>query len=338
MKYFDANVVVAVVILLISSVCHVSCNDAGKGSHVVAHETKAMRKHDSAHGKSIQHVEISSSGKKDHFSPRPGSDISNENQAEILRCHDQANCIIPELQLEIKLKVYMCKHTAKHGVRFYYLVREGLSLHPNVEILTSFADIDEADYILFLPGSSPWLKTECTSPHLSSRLIVLDEFDFHGPLFIPTVDKYKARLTNQSNLVQPYTPPIDPLHPTATKPSWYFMYFKRSYVSKRNGVLGYYPHVFKHRVFPLTYSIAELYIPHEFNTHVMQRGIDVMCTLRGNKRMTTRQRVQDWVGEYVQVNNIENAVTAQVSSALFTCTFTSDTILLLLCVAPLHMD
>ena len=51
--------------------------------------------------------------------------------------------------MQQKLKVYYCKHPVRYGVRFYYLVREGLLLHPNVDFTH---DIEAADYIVYLPG------------------------------------------------------------------------------------------------------------------------------------------------------------------------------------------
>lgn len=78
---------------------------------------------------------------------------------------------MPELQLEKKFKVYYCARTA-YGVRFYYLVHEGLLLHPNI-VLTP--DIEEADVVVYLPTSSPWHKSECGSDKYYSKLLVLDE-------------------------------------------------------------------------------------------------------------------------------------------------------------------
>ena len=53
----------------------------------------------------------------------------------LLRCRDQAGCLVPHLQLATPLRVYMCKHPARHGVRFYYLVAEGLRAHPGVTLV-----------------------------------------------------------------------------------------------------------------------------------------------------------------------------------------------------------
>ena len=62
-------------------------------------------------------------------------------------------------------------------------------------------------------------------------------------------------------------------------------------------------------MYPLTYSIAEAYVqPHSFN---VRREIDILCTLRGSKLMTTRQRVSDWVALYGQTRNVQNIVTKQ---------------------------
>ena len=93
------------------------------------------------------------------YSPRNGTDISASNQFAVLMCPNQSKCIVPELQLKVKYKIYMCKHPTKQGVRFYFLTREGLLLHPNVEMVT---DISTADYVVYLPGMI--LAARCTIP------------------------------------------------------------------------------------------------------------------------------------------------------------------------------
>ena len=89
-------------------------------------------------------------------SPSNGTDILTD-PIQILRCFNQTLCIQPELQLQVSFKVYMCKHI-NFGVRFYFLIREGLLLHPNVQLVP---EINLADLIIYLPGSSDWTKSEC---------------------------------------------------------------------------------------------------------------------------------------------------------------------------------
>lgn len=224
------------------------------------------------------------------ISPRVGTDISLENQMSLLLCPNQAKCIIPELQLQKKLKIYLCKHPTRHGVRFYYLAREGFMLHPNVELLPESA-INTADFIIYLPGSSPWHLTEVKNVSFAKRLIVLDEFDGHT-LFSPGYPKEEH--------IKYYGGPSAP---------WYYMYFKRSYVRRLDGLFQGYPHLIQHEVYPLTYSIAEAYIPQHFNS---KREIEILCTLRGSKSMTTRLRVQTWVSEYGKERSIQNIITGEV--------------------------
>lgn len=106
-----------------------------------------------------------------NISPRKGTDISEGKHIEILQCPNQSSCIVPELQLLEKTKVYFCKHPVRGGVRFYFLTREGLLLHPNV-ILVDESEIDTAEYIIYLPGSAPWGKSEvcydCLLDHMIS--------------------------------------------------------------------------------------------------------------------------------------------------------------------------
>ena len=106
-------------------------------------------------------------------SPTKGTEISSDikGMVNLIKCHNQSACVMPELQLQKKFKVYYCARTA-YGVRFYYLIHEGLLLHPNI-ILTP--DIDDADVIVYLPTSSPWQKSECGNEKYFSKLVVLDE-------------------------------------------------------------------------------------------------------------------------------------------------------------------
>lgn len=225
------------------------------------------------------------------YSPRPGSDISEANQMNLLQCPNQSSCIVPELQLKIKTRVYFCKHPIRGGVRFYFLAREGFLLHPNVEMVEE-SEMNSADYIIYLPASAPWQKSECNaSIHTSKKMIVLDEFDGVTPLYSP--------LPTFKEMVATYGPSL----------IWYFLYFKRSYVGRRNGEFIKYAHAHKHDIYPLTYPLAEAYIQLKFN---QVREIDIMCTLRGSKEMSTRLRAQEWVTEYVQARGITNAITGQV--------------------------
>lgn len=221
------------------------------------------------------------------ISPRTGTDISKNQQMAVLHCPNQSKCIVPELQLEVKLKVYFCKHPARQGVRFYFLMKEGLLLHPNVELVS---DMYTADYVIYLPGSAPWHKTECTNISLANKMIVMDEFD--GPsLYAPRPTK--------ALLAQAYGPSM----------IWYFMYFKRSFVTRKDGRFIRYPHFSVPDVYPMTYALAEAYLQHEFN---FDRGIDILCTLRGSAAMSTRQRVQQWVAEYGVDRKVENIISAQI--------------------------
>ena len=101
-------------------------------------------------------VEDSSKKHSQWKSPSNGTDILTD-PIQILRCFNQTLCVQPQLQLQVSFKVYMCKHI-NFGVRFYFLVREGLLLHPNVQLVP---EINLSDLIVYLPGSSEWTKSEC---------------------------------------------------------------------------------------------------------------------------------------------------------------------------------
>lgn len=113
------------------------------------------------------------------FSPSNGTDIITHPIA-VIKCANQTLCVSPKLQLQEMYDVYYCKHLG-HGVRFFYLVKEGLLLHPNIRLVD---DINKAQIIVYLPVSAPWEKSECNDIKLKSKTIVLDEGD--GPeLFLP---------------------------------------------------------------------------------------------------------------------------------------------------------
>ena len=117
-------------------------------------------------------------------SPREGTDVSTDAlQMAALHCPNQSKCIVPALQLQTKLKIYYCKHPVRQGVRFWNLIHEGLLMHPNVELLAE-SELSQADFVIYLPGSAPWHRTECANVTLSDKMIVMDEFDFHN-LYYP---------------------------------------------------------------------------------------------------------------------------------------------------------
>lgn len=146
-------------------------------------------------------------------SPSNGTDISNPMPG--IKCINQTLCIEPALQLQKQYNVYMCKHI-DYGVRFFYLIREGLLLHPNINLIS---DITQAELIVYLPGSSEWKKSECGMFKYMDRMIILDEGD--GPeLFFPpglSGDEYRFNPDKKNNKL------------------YYLTYFKRSYVKRENG-------------------------------------------------------------------------------------------------------
>jgi hypothetical protein len=106
------------------------------------------------------------------FSPSNGTDVITHPIA-VIKCANQTLCVSPKLQLQEMYDVYYCKHLG-HGVRFYFLVKEGLLLHPNIRLVD---DINTAQVIVYLPVSAPWDKSECSDLKLKSKTIVLDEGD-----------------------------------------------------------------------------------------------------------------------------------------------------------------
>jgi hypothetical protein len=109
--------------------------------------------------------------------PRNGTDISSHaRQQEILRCPNQAKCIVPELRLEREFKVYFCKNPKDTGLRFYFLAREGFLMHPGVKMVNTTAEADLLVLVSYSPGGD-WSKTECSAPQDAQKLIILNEGD-----------------------------------------------------------------------------------------------------------------------------------------------------------------
>jgi hypothetical protein len=237
----------------------------------------------------------SSSSSSSSSSTSISSPPSYDFDTSFLTCANQSLCLTPLLQVNIPIKLYLCKHTSQGGVRFFYLVRDGLLLHPHVHLVDQL-NFDLIDYLIYLPNSSPWPKSECGDPRYASKLIVLDEFD--GSLnFAPFANK-EERLKHY---------PVDP-HSKA--PLWNFLFFKRSYVRREDGVFIGYPHLAKKDVYPMVYSIASGYLQDTFN---QQRDREIACTLRGSDNQLTRLRVQQWVADYITTRNLTNSTHGEVT-------------------------
>lgn len=197
-----------------------------------------------------------------------------DNIDKLLKCVNQSSCILPSLEVTVRFKIYLCKRLSRIGIRFYTLVKEGFIRHPAVDLVSSIID---AEYVIYLPGSTPWHKTECSDTYLSNRLVVLDEFD-GASAFMPA--------TSQEDLLLKYG-----------NASWNFMLFKRSYVQRKNGTFKSYPFHHRKDFFPMTYSIADSYISNSFNHN---RSFKIVCTLRGDpKYQPSRLRVIEWLTEYM---------------------------------------
>lgn len=213
-------------------------------------------------------------------SPGEGTDIL-KNPRQLLEIYNQSRAIIPKLELDHDFNVYFCKHLG-HGVRFYFLTRESLLLHPRIHLVNH---PHQAQYVVYLPVSAPWHKTECSLPSYRNKTIILDEGD--GPGLFEVND-------NAGN---------------------WFLYFKRSFVSRQNGIFhGYMPYVSRGNIFPMTYTTAEAYIKLQYNKFA-NRDLEIVCTLRGSNHDPVRLRVREWIEEYVRARGIKKAIAGQINAA-----------------------
>lgn len=222
---------------------------------------------------------------------KEGSNSNSNNKASekdtskpaILRCHNQTQCIPPKLQLQRSFNVYYCKHIA-YGVRFFYLIREGLLLHPLINLVDS---PEAADYLVYLPVSAEWEKSECNKDQYRNKTIVLDEGDW-PQLFDP---------------------------PTPSTGGKFPLYFKRSYVQRSDGMFQrYMGYLEREDVLPLTYTIMEAYVRSDFNL-LPARNIDIVCTLRGGPADPARDRIRRWVEEYGKSRELKSFIAGEVNHA-----------------------
>jgi hypothetical protein len=220
-----------------------------------------------------------------------------QKPATLIRCSNQTRCLSPITQIKRTYKLYFCKHK-NHGVRFFYLAREALLLHPRVKLV---ATPEEAEYIIYLPVSADWGKTECNNPAYMNKTIILDEGDYPS-LFEPSRAEMQA---------------IHKLYPRlAERKTYYHMYFKRSCVKRQAGEFLKYMNYFREKndIFPMTYTIMESYVKPDFNL-VSDRDYELVCTLRGSKQDPARLRVQQWVEEYAISRKLKKYIGGAVNHA-----------------------
>lgn len=218
-------------------------------------------------------------------SPSNGTDLSHP--ISLLKCKNQTRCIEPYLQLRREYKVYLCKKVA-YGVRFYYLVNEGLLHHPNIVLVD---DPDVADVIVLLPESSPWQKSECSRMGYRKKTVILDETD--GPNLLELPQQLHGGVRD------------------------WLLYFKRSFVRRRNGeFMGYMPYLLKHSgVLPMTYTIVDAYVRPTYK-FLKERDMEIVTTLRGHAHDPTRLRIRNWVEEYCKSRRIiSRCIVGQVNQA-----------------------
>ncbi len=224
------------------------------------------------------------------ISPYNGTDISDSS---IINCHNQTSCIKPQLQLSKIFNVYFCKaippnSKIRYGIRFYYLIEEGLMRHPKINLVKRK---DEAEVIVYLPFSSYWEFSECNDLKDKNKTIVLDEEDKASRLF--------NRTTNVTTGLR--------------SDSDWLGYFKRSYTHRPSGKsIGYMPYLSNPEVHPLTYTIADNYVRNYYNNYD-NRTHAFVCTLRGSPKDTTRLRVKQWSAQYGSSRGLSNYVAGEIN-------------------------
>ncbi len=229
-----------------------------------------------------------------HATTNAPSFPTEEGESEVLKlltCTDQHDCIIPALQLQVKMNVYLCKRPKEGGggVRFFFLIKQGLLLHPNVNLITDLYNLNVSsksrpytnqsssswsswswsnnsttatatvvDYFLYLPGSSiAWEQSECNPNNTSSSLSSSPSLSMNttnGTNNINTMDNHQHYLYNTTQkliileefdgtapLYSPYRSYNTMKRVYGASLRYYHMYFKRSFVGRRDGRFRGYP-------------------------------------------------------------------------------------------------
>ena len=112
--------------------------------------------------------------------------------------------------------------------------------------MSCFTHIYHTDIYSILYIIYTYTYTQCNQTRYSSRMIVLDEFD--------GANHYEP-LPTEKQMIQTY----------GINKIWYYMYFKRSFVSRKDGRFMSYPHKQRSDMYPLTYPLAEAYVQPQFN-------------------------------------------------------------------------
>jgi hypothetical protein len=208
--------------------------------------------------------------------PYPGSlDVCYDHEGESERV-----CISPEIQFRTRSKVHWIPaDPSKPGWRFHLLVEDGFAKHPFIEPVM---DANGADFVLYLPVSTRTPPAFIRDKKEQRQLIVLDEGDGAG-----------------------YFP--------AVKQDDYLAYFKRSWVSKRDGAYTGHGRRYQRHYYPLAYSIADSYFD-AAKMGKMARTIDILCSNRPHERQPTRSRIVSWIHDYLEKHADVKGIAGDVNS------------------------
>jgi len=208
--------------------------------------------------------------------PYPGSlDVCYDHEGESERV-----CVSPEIQFRTRSKVHWIPaDPSKPGWRFHLLVEDGFAKHPFIEPVM---DATGADFVLYLPVSTRTPPSWIRDKKEQRQLIVLDEGDGAG-----------------------YFP--------AVKQDDYLAYFKRSWVSKRDGAYTGHGRRYQRHYYPLAYSIADSYFDAS-KMGKLQRTIDILCSNRPHERQPTRSRIVSWIHDYLEKHADVKGIAGDVNS------------------------
>ena len=208
--------------------------------------------------------------------PYPGSlEVCYDHEGESERV-----CISPEIQFRTRSKVHWIPaDPSKPGWRFHLLVEDGFAKHPFIEPVM---DATGADFVLYLPVSTRTPPQFIRDKKEQRQLIVLDEGDGAG-----------------------YFP--------AVKQDDFLAYFKRSWVSKRDGAYTGHGRRYQRHYYPLAYSIADSYFDAS-KMGKMARTIDILCSNRPHERQPTRSRIVSWIHDYLEKHADVKGIAGDVNS------------------------
>ena len=221
-------------------------------------------------------------------------------------------CVEPDIQFRRKWRIHlMPQDNPGKGWRFFHLINQGFSKHPYVVKVDSVA---AADCVV-------WLPTSTNNPPSIDELAMPAAAPDPGMALLPVLGagnnpEAKAGGAQSGQATKKVLIVLDEgdgsgFYPKASKMP-YTIYFKRSWVVKRDGHYMGPPRRLKHAYFPMVYSASDQYHSGIFES-IDERFRDVVCSLRCFDRQPARCRILGWTKQAAKSLNLKNTQLGEVN-------------------------